>query len=312
MTTPELLTIILTTAVTMGTPLLFATLGGVLSERAGVIHLGMEGNMLVSALVTFVVDLQTGSKVLALIGAMMAAGALSGLHGFVCISLRGNQIASGLALALFGTGLSGLFGDALIGSTVTSLNRIPIPGLELIPIFGSAFFNQDWLVYLSYVLVAGLWLLLFHTNWGLQIRSVGEAPIVCDALGLSVAKIRYLCVIFGGMLIGLGGAYFPMVLTSFWVDDLTAGRGWIAVALVIFAFWHPGKALLGAYLFGAAIAFQLQAQVMGLKIPSYILEMFPYLLTIVVLTVVTVRNHRAGQTFMPAALGLPFFRGDKH
>ena len=242
----------------------------------------------------------------------MAAGALSGLHGFVCISLRGNQIASGLALALFGTGLSGLFGDALIGSTVTSLDRIPIPGLELIPILGSAFFNQDWMVYLSYFLVAGLWFVLFHTNWGLQIRSVGEAPIVCDALGLSVAKIRYLCVIFGGMLIGLGGAYFPMVLTSFWVDDLTAGRGWIAVALVIFAFWHPGKALWGAYLFGAAIAFQLQAQVMGLKIPSYILEMFPYLLTIVVLTVVTVRNRRAGQTFMPAALGLPFFRGDKH
>ena len=312
MTAVETLTVVLTAAVSMGTPLLFATLGGVVSERSGVIHLGMEGIMLVSALTSFVVDLHFGSKILAVLAALGAAGTLSALHGVVCISLRGNQIASGLALALFGTGLSGLFGDALVGSTVTPLKTVVLPGLAQIPVLGPALFAQDALVYLSYVLVGALWFLLFRSTWGLMIRSVGEAPMVCDALGLSVARIRYLCVIGGGMLIGLGGAYFPLVLTSFWVDDLTAGRGWIAVALVIFSFWHPGKALWGAYLFGAAIALQLQAQVMGFAVPSYVLEMFPYLLTIVVLTVVTWRNRRAGQSFMPAALGLPFFRGDKH
>jgi len=148
------------------------------------------------------------------------------------------------------------------------------------------------------------------TSLGLNIRSVGEAPEVCDALGLSVIKYRYGAVIAGGMMVGVAGAYFPMVLTSFWVDDLTAGRGWIAVALVIFSFWHPVRALLGAYLFGAAIALQLQAQAMGIAISSYFLEMLPYLLTIVVLTLVTIRASHKGLTVIPAALGRAFFRGE--
>jgi len=304
------LAIILTSAIKMGTPLLFATLGGVVSERAGVINLGLEGLMLIGALTAFVVDLHTGSKLLALAAAASAAGLVTVMHALVCISLRANQIASGLALALLGSGLSGIFGDSLIGQTVQPLADVAIPLLSQMPIIGAALFRQDPLVYGSYAAVLLTWYVLFKTSLGLNIRSVGEAPDVCDALGLSVIKYRYGAVIAGGMMVGVAGAYFPMVLTSFWVDDLTAGRGWIAVALVIFSFWHPVRALLGAYLFGAAIALQLQAQAMGIAISSYFLEMVPYLLTIVVLTLVTIRANHKGRTVMPAALGRAFFRGD--
>ena len=303
--------IVLTSAIKMGTPLVFGALGGVISERAGVINLGMEGVMLVGALTAFVVDLKTGSKLTALVAAAMVAGLVTTLHAVVCISLRANQIASGLALALLGSGLSGSFGDALVGKTVTPLDDVAIPLLSQLPLIGVACFRQDPMVYLSYVLVALTWYVLFKTSLGLTVRSMGEAPMVCDALGLSVTKYRYGAVIVGGMFIGVAGAYFPMVLTSFWVDELTAGRGWIAVALVIFACWHPFRALWGAYLFGAAIALQLQAQAMGITIPSYFLEMIPYVLTIVVLTLMTIRANQRGITVMPAALGLAFFRGQK-
>ena len=308
----EWLVLIGISAIKMGTPLLFSTLGGVMSERSGVINLGMEGLMLIGALIAFVVDLYTGSKILAVGLAALGAGLVTVIHGVVCISLRANQIASGLALALFGTGLSGLFGDKLIGKTVESLPDVAIPGLSALPLVGRIFFTQDLLVYFSYCCVGVLWYLLFKTTLGLNIRSMGEAPEVCDAMGLSVSKYRYGCVIGGGMLIGVGGAYFPMVLNSFWVDNLTAGRGWIAVALVIFAFWHPLKALFGAYLFGATIALQLGLQTMGIAIPSYFLEMFPYLLTIAVLTLATLRYQKTGASVMPAALGLAFFRGEQH
>jgi simple sugar transport system permease protein len=302
--------IILTAAIKMGTPLLFATLGGTVSERAGVINLGLEGLMLIGALTAFVVDLHTGSKLLALAAAAIAAGLVTVMHALVCISLRANQIASGLALALLGSGLSGIFGDTLIGKTVQPLADVAIPLLSQMPIIGAAFFRQDPLVYGSYAAVLFTWYVLFKTSLGLNIRSVGEAPEVCDALGLSVIKYRYGAVIAGGMMVGVAGAYFPMVLTSFWVDDLTAGRGWIAVALVIFSFWHPVRALLGAYLFGAAIALQLQAQAMGIAVSPYFLEMLPYLLTLVVLTLVTIRAKHKGLTVMPAALGRAFFRGE--
>ena len=303
---------VLVAAVGMGTPLLFATLGGVISERAGVINLGMEGLMLVGALVAFVVMLNTGSYLYAVIAATTASGLVSMLHGFVCLMLRANQIASGLALTFFGTGLSGLFGDKLTGETVEPLTRIPIPFLNSIPILGPMLFNQDVLVYFSYLCVILSWLLLFKTRLGLNIRSMGEAPEVCDSLGLSVISYRFFSVVGGGMLIGIGGAYFPLALTPFWVDGITAGRGWIAVALVIFAFWHPVKALAGAYLFGIALAMELRLQILGLEISPYFLKMLPYVLTILVLTLVTIRYKRLGVQVMPAALGEVFFRGVKH
>ena len=303
---------VLIAAVGMGTPLLFATLGGVISERAGVINLGMEGLMLVGALVAFVVMLNTGSYLYAVIAATTASGLVSMLHGFVCLMLRANQIASGLALTFFGTGLSGLFGDKLTGETVEPLTRIPIPFLNSIPVLGPMLFNQDVLVYFSYLCVILSWLLLFKTRLGLNIRSMGEAPEVCDSLGLSVISYRFFSVVGGGMLIGIGGAYFPLALTPFWVDGITAGRGWIAVALVIFAFWHPVKALAGAYLFGIALAMELRLQILGLEISPYFLKMLPYVLTILVLTLVTIRYQRLGVQVMPAALGEVFFRGEKH
>ena len=303
---------VLVATVGMGTPLLFATLGGVISERAGVINLGMEGLMLVGALVAFVVMLNTGSYLYAVIAATTASGLVSMLHGFVCLMLRANQIASGLALTFFGTGLSGLFGDKLTGETVEPLTRIPIPFLNSIPVLGPMLFNQDVLVYFSYLCVILSWLLLFKTRLGLNIRSMGEAPEVCDSLGLSVISYRFFSVVGGGMLIGIGGAYFPLALTPFWVDGITAGRGWIAVALVIFAFWHPVKALAGAYLFGIALAMELRLQILGLEISPYFLKMLPYILTILVLTLVTIRYKRLGVQVMPAALGEVFFRGEKH
>jgi simple sugar transport system permease protein len=303
---------ILIAAVVMGTPLLFATLGGVISERAGVINLGMEGLMLVGALVAFVVMLNTGSYFYAVSAAAFASGIVSMIHGVVCLMLRASQIASGLALTFFGAGLSGLFGDKLMGETVEPLSRIPIPGLHAIPVLGPVLFNQDALVYFSYLCVVLSWWMLFKTRLGLNIRSMGEAPEVCDSLGLSVLGYRFFAVTVGGMLIGIGGAYFPLALTPFWVDGITAGRGWIAVALVIFAFWDPVKALGGAYLFGLALALELRLQILGIDISPYFLKMLPFVLTILVLTLVTIRNNRRGIQVMPAALGKVFFRGEKH
>ena len=260
----DFFTQILIAAVGMGTPLLFATIGGVISERAGVINLGMEGLMLVGALVAFVVMLKTGSYFYAVSAAAISSGVVSMIHGVVCLMLRASQIASGLALTFFGTGLSGLFGDKLMGETVEPLNRIPVPGLSSIPILGPALFNQDVLVYFSLLCVGLSWWMLFKTRLGLNIRSIGEAPEVCDSLGISVLSYRFFAVVGGGMLVGIGGAYFPLALTPFWVDGITAGRGWIAVALVIFAFWDPLKALGGAYLFGLALALELRLQILGI------------------------------------------------
>ncbi len=303
---------ILIAAVGMGTPLLFATLGGVISERAGVINLGMEGLMLIGALVAFVVMLNTGNYFYSVVAAALASGTVSMVHGIVCLMLRASQIASGLAMTFFGAGLSGLLGDKLTGETVEPLTRIPIPGLKPIPILGRALFNQDLLVYFSYLCVALSWWMLFKTRLGLNIRSMGEAPEVCDSLGLSVLRYRFFAVVGGGMLIGVGGAYFPLALTPFWVDGITAGRGWIAVALVIFAFWDPVKALGGAYLFGIALALELRLQILGIEISPYFLKMLPYVLTILVLTLVTIRHKRLGIQVMPLALGNVFFRGEKH
>ena len=305
-------TLLLLAAVAYSTPLLFATLGGIISERAGVINLGMEGLMLVGALVAFVVMLNTGSYFYAVAAAAFASGIVSMIHGVVCLMLRASQVPSGLALAFFGRGLSGLFGDKLIGETVEPLSRIPIPGLHAIPVLGPVLFNQDALVYFSYICVALSWWLLFKTRIGLNIRSVGEAPEVCDSLGLSVLGYRFSAVVGGGMLIGIGGAYFPLALTPFWVDGITAGRGWIAVALVIFVLWNPLLSFGGAVFFGLALALALRAQMLGINIPVVFFEMLPYVLTILVLTLVTIRNNRRGIQVMPAALGTVFFRGEKH
>ena len=308
----EFLIQLLIATVEMGTPLLLATLGGVISERAGVINLGMEGLMLVGALTAFVVMLHTNSALVAVCAAAFAGGLVTMLHGLVCIMLRANQIASGLALTLFGTGLSGLFGSNLVGKTFKPIEDIPIPLLNQIPVLGTVFFNQDMLVYFSYFSVLITWWVLFHTRLGLNIRSMGEAPEVCDTLGLSVLAYRFWCLVAGGGMIGIGGAYFSIALNPYWVDFITAGRGWIAIALVIFALWHPLKAMAGAYLFGLALALELRLQTLGLNVSPYLLKMMPYMLTIFVLTGVTIKNSRRDIRVMPASLGEVFFRGEKN
>ncbi len=308
----EFLIQLLIATVEMGTPLLLATLGGVISERAGVINLGMEGLMLVGALTAFVVMLHTNSALVAVCAAALAGGLVTMLHGLVCIMLRANQIASGLALTLFGTGLSGLFGSNLVGKTFKPIEDIPIPLLNQIPVLGTVFFNQDMLVYFSYFSVLITWWVLFHTRLGLNIRSMGEAPEVCDTLGLSVLVYRFWCLVAGGGMIGIGGAYFSIALNPYWVDFITAGRGWIAIALVIFALWHPIKAMAGAYLFGLALALELRLQTLGLNVSPYLLKMMPYMLTIFVLTGVTIKNSRRDIRVMPASLGEVFFRGGKN
>ena len=308
----EFLIQLLIATVEMGTPLLLATLGGVISERAGVINLGMEGLMLVGALTAFVVMLHTNSALVAVCAAALAGGLVTMLHGLVCIMLRANQIASGLALTLFGTGLSGLFGSNLVGKTFKPIEDIPIPLLNQIPVLGTVFFNQDMLVYFSYFSVVITWWVLFHTRLGLNIRSMGEAPEVCDTLGLSVLAYRFWCLVAGGGMIGIGGAYFSIALNPYWVDFITAGRGWIAIALVIFALWHPLKAMAGAYLFGLALALELRLQTLGLNVSPYLLKMMPYMLTIFVLTGVTIKNSRRDIRVMPASLGEVFFRGEKN
>ena len=308
----EFLIQLLIATVEMGTPLLLATLGGVISERAGVINLGMEGLMLVGALTAFVVMLHTNSALVAVCAAAFAGGLVTMLHGLVCIMLRANQIASGLALTLFGTGLSGLFGSNLVGKTFKPIEDIPIPLLNQIPVLGTVFFNQDMLVYFSYFSVLITWWVLFHTRLGLNIRSMGEAPEVCDTLGLSVLAYRFWCLVAGGGMIGIGGAYFSIALNPYWVDFITAGRGWIAIALVIFALWHPLKAMAGAYLFGLALALELRLQTLGLNVSPYLLKMMPYMLTIFVLTGVTIKNSRRDIRVMPASLGEVFFRGGKN
>ncbi|SVB21781.1 uncharacterized protein METZ01_LOCUS174635 [marine metagenome] len=308
----EFLIQLLIATVEMGTPLLLATLGGVISERAGVINLGMEGLMLVGALTAFVVMLHTNSALVAVCAAALAGGLVTMLHGLVCIMLRANQIASGLALTLFGTGISGLFGSNLVGKTFKPIEDIPIPLLNQIPVLGTVFFNQDMLVYFSYFSVLITWWVLFHTRLGLNIRSMGEAPEVCDTLGLSVLAYRFWCLVAGGGMIGIGGAYFSIALNPYWVDFITAGRGWIAIALVIFALWPPLKAMAGAYLFGLALALELRLQTLGLNVSPYLLKMMPYMLTIFVLTGVTIKNSRRDIRVMPASLGEVFFRGEKN
>lgn len=308
----EFIILTLVASVKMGTPLLFGTMGGIINERSGVVNLGIDGLMLVGALTAFVVKLHYDSTWLAVLAAAVASAIVSLAHAVVCISLRANQIASGLALGLLGVGLSGLFGSPFVGKSIISLPDIHIPLLSSIPLFGRVLFQQDVLVYFSFLCVAVTWYVLFYTRTGLNLRSTGEAPEVADSIGISVSRYRYAAVLAGGLLVGVGGAYFPLVLTSFWVDNLTAGRGWIAVALIIFAFWHPGKALLGAYLFGAALALELRLQTLGLKASPYILEMFPYILTIIVLTLATIRYNIKGVSQMPTALGLNFVRGEKH
>ncbi|HHW40636.1 MAG TPA: ABC transporter permease [Syntrophomonadaceae bacterium] len=308
----SILTAILSATIIAGTPILFASLGELLTEKAGVLNLGVEGMMMIGAVAGFLVSFKTMNPWLGIIAAMLAGGCLSLVHALMSVSLRVNQVVSGLALTILGTGLSAFLGKSMIGiQAPVTFNKMSIPVLSKIPFIGPILFQNDILVYLSIILVLAFWFLIYKTKHGLRLRAVGENPAAADAMGVNVFAFRYLYVVIGGMLAGLGGAYLSLVYTSTWLENMTAGRGWIAVALVIFATWNPLRALLGAYIFGGveASVFRLQALNI-LRISSFFLKMLPYILTVIVLywaTRETVRK-RIGA---PSALGLPYEREER-
>jgi ABC-type uncharacterized transport system permease subunit len=305
----SLVPLLLEAAVRAGTPILLAALGELLAERAGILNLGVEGMMLVGALAGVIVSQKSGEPWIGVLAAATAGLMLSCVHAFLSISLNANQVGSGLALAIFGMGLSGLLGKPFVGIPAKGFAPIAVPWLADVPLLGKIFFQQDLLVYVAYLLVPGLWVLLYRTRPGLKVRAVGEHPKSADALGISVVVVRYCCVLAGGLAAGLGGAYLSLAYTQMWVDNMTAGRGWIALAMVIFGGWDPVRTALGAYLFGGVQALQLRLQAIGVAVPTYLLMMTPYAFTILALIIASATKGR-GRVGTPTALGTAYIRGE--
>ncbi len=296
----EFLVPLLAAAVQSGTPILYATLGEILTERSGILNLGVEGIMLVGALAAFLAARVTGSPMAGFLVGGICGALLAGVHGMVCLGFRGNQVVSGLALTILGTGLANYLGTPFVGKASPGFDSVALPLLSRIPLLGPVLFHHDLLVYISYLVPGLLWLYLRYTRWGLALRAVGEYPEAAQASGLRVVGYRWFGVLIGGGLMGLGGAYLSLAYTHLWTNGLTAGRGWIAVALVIFAFWKPWRAMLGAYLFGGVMAFQFRLQATGTHLPSSLLLMLPYALTVAVLVLSSWKG-RGDEA--PAALG---------
>jgi simple sugar transport system permease protein len=301
----EYLIALLASTAGAATPLIFAAMGELVTERAGVLNLGIEGMMLTGAVTGFAVTLGTGSAGLGLLAALAAGMLLSLVFGFLVLTLQTNQVATGLALTLFGVGLSAFLGRDLAGQTVQPLGSLPLPQLAAIPVVGPLLLRFDALVYVSLALVAVLSWVLARTRLGLVIRSVGESPTSAHAIGIPVTRVRYGAVMFGGALAGLAGAYLSLALTPMWVEGMTAGRGWIALAMVVFATWKPRGVLGGAYLFGGVTVLQFHGQGLGLDVPSQFLSMLPYVATIVVLVIIC-RNPRTLLLNRPMSLGQNF------
>jgi simple sugar transport system permease protein len=296
---------ILITVATAATPLLIAAIGELVVERSGVLNLGVEGMMIMGAVTGFGVALTTGSPWLGILAAIVVGALFSLLFGFLTLTLVTNQVATGLALTLLGLGLSGMIGEAFVGQPGVKLTAIYIPGLTDLPFVGRLFFGQDPIFYISIALTIAVSWFLFRTRAGLTLRSVGDNHGSAHALGINVIGIRYLAVMFGGACAGLAGAFLSLVYTTQWIENMSAGRGWIALALVVFASWRPLRVLAGAYLFGAVSIGQLHAQALGIGIPSQLLSALPYLATVVVLVLIS-RNRRLTMINTPASLGRPF------
>ncbi len=288
-----------------GTPLLLAATGIVINERSGVVNLGSEGMMLVAAVAGFGVTLLSGHYWLGFIAGAIAGALMALLFAALAIGLLTNQFATGLALAIFGGGLSAFIGLGLQGATLPARGTDGVPLLRDIPFIGPALFSQHWLVYLALVLTAAVAWFLFRTRGGLVLRAVGESPESAHALGHSVRRIRCAALVFSGGCAGLAGAYLSTIYTPLWSEGVVAGRGWIALALVTFATWRPGRVLLGAYLFGGVTMLQFSLQGQGVEVAPQWLAMTPYLATIVVLALIS-RNPRWIRVNMPASLGKPF------
>ncbi|HTD04531.1 ABC transporter permease [Undibacterium sp.] len=303
----ENLAALVAASINSGTPLLIAALGLLINERAGVLNLGAEGMMLVAAIAGFAVGYHTHSPLLGFVAGAVAGMLMSSLFAWLTLVLATNQVATGLALSIFGAGLSAFMGQSFVGMSLTT-RPTAIPYLADLPFVGVALFSHHWIVYFSLLLCAAIIWFLYRTRAGLVLRSIGESPESAHALGYPVRSIRFAALLFGGACCGVAGAYLSLVYTPMWVEGLVAGRGWIALALTTFATWRPARVLLGALLFGSVTILQFHFQAIGIAIPSQILSMLPYVATIVVLVLIS-RNPDWIRLNMPASLGKPFRPG---
>jgi general nucleoside transport system permease protein len=298
------LSIVIATLVA-GTPLVYAALGELVTEKSGVLNLGVEGMMLTGAIVGFITGSATQSIWLGVCAGMLAGALLAALFSLIVITLVANQVAAGLALAVFGTGLSSLLGKSYTGTALVLPPSPMATTISRIPVIGDILTHLHPLVYLSWVLFVGVSYFLYRTKAGLVLRAVGESPASAHAIGYPVARIRYLATVFGGAMAGIAGAYMATIYTAIWTEGMTAGRGWIALALVVFATWRPARVLVGAYLFGGVTTAQLFAQGAGIPVPPEVMSSLPYLATILVLVLIT-QNRTLVRMNAPPALGQPF------
>jgi len=300
-----LLEAILLSVIAASTPLLLAASGELAVERAGVLNLGVEGMMIIGAACGFAGAYLSGSTVVGALCGILAGAALAAIFGILTLGLAVNQVATGLALTILGVGLSGLIGKGFVGQKIALTSHLYLPVLTDLPAVGRILFGEDPFVYVSIALIIGIWLFLYRTRAGLVLRAVGDNHASAHALGYPVLKIRMLAVLFGGACAGLGGAFLPLAYTPFFIPGMTAGRGWIALALVVFASWRPLRLVGGAYLFGAVSILQLHTQALGLGVPPQLMSALPYLATVIVLVLISRTRGTAGSA-APACLGVVF------
>ena len=293
------------TVITASTPLLLAASGELVTEKSGVLNLGVEGMMLVGAIAGFAVTASSGSAILGILAAVLAGVLMSLIFAFLTLTLMANQVATGLALTIFGVGFSALVGSSFVGFAIEPLPALSIPGISAIPMIGPILFGQDFLVYLSIAAVIAIGWFLAKSRAGLVLKAVGDSHHSAHAIGYSVIKIRYLATMFGGAMAGLGGAYLSLSYTPMWAENMTAGRGWIALALVVFATWRPGRLVAGAYMFGLISVMQLHAQGAGIHVPSQFMSMLPYLATVIVLVIISSDRAKI-RLNAPACIGQAF------
>lgn len=301
----NMLILILAATVAAAIPLIFAALGELVVEKSGVLNLGVEGMMIVGAVFAFIVAAESGQLWLGVVVGALAGAGMALIFGFITLSLMANQVATGLALTIFGVGLSAFVGQSYTSVALDGVKELNIPLLSSLPVVGKLLFSYNILVYLAFAAFLGISWFLYKSRAGLILRAVGESPSSAYALGYRVIRIRYLAVLFGGAMAGLGGAYLSLAYTPLWAEGMTSGRGWIALALVVFATWRPGRVLVGALLFGGVTIAQFHVQGLGVEIPSQFLSMLPYLATILVLVLIS-RDAGIIRLHAPASLGQPW------
>lgn len=308
----EWITNFLSAAVVAGTPLLFATLGEIITQKAGNLNLGVEGMMLMGGVIGFIAGFNTGNAVIALLAAMVAGSLGALIYAFATVTLKANQNVTGLTLTIFGTGFSSFVGKSVVGkvtpdSIKTFFKPIEIPVLSKIPILGKVLFSQDLFIYIGYICTILLTIYLYKTSKGLNLKAVGENPSAAAAASINIELYKYVHILLGGALSGLGGAYLSLVYVPAWQENITAGRGWIAVALVVFAAWNPSKAIIGAFLFGGLDI--LRFRITDSFISIYFMDMIPYIVTIVLLVFVNIK--KSNKNAPPKSLGVPYFREER-